>query len=107
MDARRTEGPPQAREQPVSDPFRPRLRAVPTRRLRAVPDPDKGRHRAPDAPPSLTGVVAPPEPAGDYASEIPADLDDITKSDLVALAELADVPTYGTKADIAARLRAL
>lgn len=66
---------------------------------------------------TLTGVVQPPEPAeqepaepegpvSDYAAELPADLDDISKPDLIALAELAGVATYGTKAEIAARIRA-
>lgn len=90
----------------MSNPFRPRrLRAVPSPPLRAVPDPDEGRHRAPDVPASLTGVVQPPAP--DYAAELPDDLDEISKPDLVALAELAGVATYGTKAEIAARVRGL
>lgn len=55
--------------------------------------------------------VEPPEDgdgqAGDAPADlIPEDLDDITLKDLKALAELADVPTYGTKAELAARIRA-
>ncbi len=65
---------------------------------------------------TLTGVVQPPEQVeqeepvdaevSDYAAELPSDLDDISKPDLIALAELAGVATYGTKAEIAARIRA-
>lgn len=74
------------------DPFAPAPR-------RTAPD-EGGRHRAPDPPASLTGVVQPPV-------VLPEDLDDITKPDLVALAEHHGVATYGTKADIASRIRAL
>jgi hypothetical protein len=48
------------------------------------------------------------EPSGDAveaAAQLPADIDDITKPDLIALAELAGVATYGTKAEIADRIR--
>lgn len=48
------------------------------------------------------------EPSSDAveaAAQLPADLDDITKPDLIALAELAGVATYGTKAEIADRIR--
>lgn len=60
---------------------------------------------------ALTGVVQPPvveAPDGDAvtaAGLLPDDLDDITKPDLIALAEMAGVATYGTKAEIAARIR--
>lgn len=69
-----------------------------------APRPEAEDHTGPP-PASLTGVVQPP--ANDYAAELPADLDDISKPDLIALAELAGVATYGTKAEIAARIRGL
>jgi hypothetical protein len=69
---------------------------------------------------TLTGVVQPPEPVeqdqtadgptGDAtaaAGLIPDDLDDITKDELIELAEMAGVATYGTKAQLAARIRAV
>lgn len=84
----------------------------------------------PYAPPpplsALTGVVQPPasddattqsastsdittEPvaAEPVASElpIPGDLTDITRADLITLAEQHGVPSYGTKAEIADRIR--
>lgn len=43
--------------------------------------------------------------AKEAATQLPGDLDDITKTDLVALAELAGVATYGTKLEIAGRIR--
>lgn len=72
---------------------------------------------APPPPAQQADTSAPPPPAvapaetpvvesvSDYAAELPDDLDDITKADLVALAELAGVATYGTKAEIAQRIR--
>ncbi len=64
---------------------------------------------------ALTGVAQPPEPAeapesnpdaATAAGLIPDDLDDITKPELIELAEMAGVATYGTKQDIADRIRA-
>ncbi len=61
---------------------------------------------------TITGVVQPPEPiepSGDAATAaglIPDDLDDITKPELIDLAEMAGVATYGTKAELASRIRA-
>lgn len=43
--------------------------------------------------------------ARDAAAQIPPDLDEISKDDLVTLAELADVATWGTKQQIADRIR--
>ncbi|MDN5931174.1 MAG: hypothetical protein L0I24_08940 [Pseudonocardia sp.] len=75
------------------DPFAPAPRST---------APNEGRHRAPDPSASLTGVMQPPA-----ALLLPDDLDDITKPDLVALAERHGVASYGTKSDIATRIRAL
>lgn len=63
---------------------------------------------------TIPGVVQPPEPveesesntdAATAAGLIPDDLDEITKPELIELAEMAGVATYGTKAEIAARVR--
>jgi hypothetical protein len=59
--------------------------------------------------PAVEPAPAVAEQAGDpqaAAAELPSDLDDIGKPDLIALAELAGVATYGTKQDIADRIRA-
>lgn len=64
--------------------------------------------RAPaDGEPVKAGPVAGDEqPEGEHPADLlPDDLDDISKPDLIALAEMADVATYGTKAEIAARIR--
>jgi hypothetical protein len=71
------------------------------------------RSHDPFAPPPPAPVEVDEQPdtgpdqdeAAEAAAQIPSDLDDITKPDLVALAELAGVATYGTKAEIAARIR--
>ncbi len=67
---------------------------------------------APPVPVSAPAVAEPVDQAGDatdlddIAAQIPSDLDDISKDDLIALAELADVATYGSKLQIADRIRA-
>lgn len=72
------------------------------------PRPAAGRNPADDeASMSLTGVVQPPAELVSPAVTLPANLDDISKPDLIALAEQHGVATYGTKADIGARLGAL
>lgn len=55
--------------------------------------------------PSPDSEPAPAGRAAEAAALLPDDLDDIKKADLIALAELADVPTYGTKDEIADRIR--
>lgn len=55
----------------------------------------------PDADPSASS-----EKAREAAEQLPFDLDEISKDDLIALAELADVASYGTKQQIADRIRA-
>lgn len=65
--------------------------------------------RAPAPAPAVAEpVVEAPSAADldDISAQLPSDLDDITKDDLIALAELADVATYGTKQAIADRIRA-
>lgn len=65
---------------------------------------DRWRHD-PFAPPpnALTGAVAPPDPVDDD-EEGQRNLEDMTKAELVAAAEDHGVATYGTKADLIARL---
>ncbi len=70
----------------------------------------------PFAPPPAASAPADAKPANDetpnaadlddIAAQVPEDLDDISKDDLIALAELADVATYGTKQQLADRIRA-
>lgn len=74
----------------VWDPFAPPPTAAPAS---AVEQP------SPDSEPAAAGRAA------EAAALLPDDLDDIKKPDLIALAELADVPTYGTKDEIADRIR--
>lgn len=79
----------------MTNPFRPR------RRLRAVPTP----------PQALLGVVQPPAAPPDDAAPVvpvalvPDDLDEITKDELIDLAEQVGVASYGTKQAIAGRIR--
>lgn len=61
---------------------------------------------APAAPVEAPAPVAGTEDAREAAAQIPANLDDINKDDLIALAELAGVATYGTKQQLADRIRA-
>ncbi len=61
-------------------------------------------------PPRVNAPVKPAEegPTGDpkaAADLIPDELDDITLKDLKVLAEMAGVPDYGTKSQIASRIR--
>lgn len=50
--------------------------------------------------------VATPQPADPTGAPLPEDLAELDKDDLIALAKQRDVPHWGTKAQIAARLRA-
>lgn len=54
---------------------------------------------------ALTGAVAPPPVEVDEQGDGENDWDEMSKAELVAAAEDAGVATYGTKADIIARLR--
>jgi hypothetical protein len=57
------------------------------------------------APVSLTGAVQPPADDAPTETTVTDDLEDMTRADLIELAERRDVATYGTKAMIAARIR--
>lgn len=71
--------------------------------------PDNPSQTGPDGAQSVAAdTPTADEPAGDAvtaAGLIPDDLDDITKPELIELADMAGVATYGTKDQIAARIR--